>query len=181
MESVIAEKYAAALLEAAKEQNTIEAVGRELREVRGMVEKTPELKSLLEHPRMNPLEKLKALEVLLSFNKVSPLMQRFLLLLMQKKRMKYFTAVADQYEKLQYLENGKTVVRVLTAMPLTPAQKTDLQERLSGLLMMKPEIREEVKPDLVGGMILFAGDQRLDASVLGQLERMRQIVMKEKE
>jgi F-type H+-transporting ATPase subunit delta len=181
MESVIAEKYAAALLEVAKEQNAIEAVGRELREVRGLVEKTPKLKGLLEHPRVNPVEKLKALTVLLPSNKMSPVMERFLLLMMQKKRMKYFTAVADLFEKLQYQVRGKTIVKVVTAMPLTPAKKTDLATRLSTILMMQPEIREEVRPDLVGGMIVYAGDQRLDASILGQLERMRQAILKEKE
>ncbi len=181
MESVIAEKYAAALLEVAKEQKAIDSVTREMREVREKVDHTPELRSLLEHPRMSPGEKLKALEALLPGGNLSPMMERFLLLLMLKKRMKYFKAVADQFEKLQYKESGKTVVRVLTALPLTAPQKTEISKRISELFLMEAEIREELRPELVGGMILYAGDQRLDASVLGQLERMKQAILQEKE
>ena len=181
MESVIAEKYAAALLEAAKEQGVVEAVARELREVSALVEGTSELKTLLEQPRMNPAEKMKALQALRTGGDFSPMMGRFLTLLMTKKRMKYLSAVVEQFERLQYQESGKAVVRVLTAMPLTPDQKVQLTKRLSELLLVEPEIREEVRTDLVGGLVLYAGDQRLDASVLGQLERMKQAILQEKE
>jgi len=180
MESVIAEKYAAALLEVAKEQNATEAVGRELKEIRSLIAKTGELKGLLEHPRLNPAEKVKALQTLLPGGKLTPMMERFILLLMTKKRMQYLAAVADQFEKLQYEAAGKTVVRVLTAMPLSPEQKATLAKRVKELFLMEPEIREEVRTDLVGGMVLYAGDQRLDASVLGQLERMKQAILQEK-
>lgn len=181
MESVIAEKYAAALLEVAKEQNAIEAVARDLKAVRSVVEGTSELRHLMEHPRMNPAEKLKALESVLPGGSLSPMMTRFLILLMLKKRMKYLAAVVDQFEKLHYQQGGKTIVRVLTAMPLTPDQKTAISRRVSEQLLMEPEIREEVRPELVGGILLYAGDQRLDASVLGQLERMKQAILQEKD
>jgi len=181
MESVIAEKYAAALLEVAKEQNATEAVSRELREVRALVDRTGELKTLLEHPRMNPAEKIQAIQTLLPGGRLSPMMERFLTLLMMKKRMKYLTAVVDQFERLQYQASGRTVVRVLTAMPMTPDQKKALAKRVSEMFLMEPEIREEVKTDLVGGMVLYVGDQRLDASVLGQLERMKQAILQENE
>jgi F-type H+-transporting ATPase subunit delta len=179
MESVIAEKYAAALLEAAKEQGVVEAVARELKAVRALVGETGELKSLLEHPRLNPAEKVKALQALLAGASMSPLMERFLLLLMSKKRMRYLAAVADQFERLQYQAAGRTVVRVLTAMPLEAAQRDTLARRVSEMFRMEAEIREEVQPDLVGGMVLYAGDQRLDASVLGQLGRMKQAILQE--
>ncbi len=181
MESVIAGKYAAALLEVAKEQNAAEAVARELRDVRALVARTQELKSLLEHPRLNPAEKVQALQALLPGGRLSPVMERFLLLLMSKKRMGFLSAVADEFERLQYAASGKTVVRVLTAMPLTPDQKQSIARRVSEAFGMEPEIREEVKTDLVGGMILYAGDQRLDASVLGQLERMKQAILREQD
>lgn len=179
MESVIAEKYAAALLEVAKEQKATEAVARELKEIRALVGATRELKALLEHPRLNPAEKVKALQSLLPGGKLSPMMERFLVLLMLKKRMQYLAAVADGFEKLLYAESGKTVVRVLTAMPLTADQKAAIGKRVKETFGMEPEIREEVKTDLVGGMVLYAGDQRLDASVLGQLERMRQAILRD--
>jgi F0F1-type ATP synthase delta subunit len=40
------------------------------------------------------------------------------------------------------------------------------------------ELREEVKPGLIGGIMIYLGDQRMDGSVLGQLERMKQRLLK---
>jgi F0F1-type ATP synthase delta subunit len=40
------------------------------------------------------------------------------------------------------------------------------------------ELKEEVKPNLIGGTMIYLGDQRMDGSVLGQLERMKQRLLK---
>jgi F0F1-type ATP synthase delta subunit len=38
-------------------------------------------------------------------------------------------------------------------------------------------LREEVDKNLVGGMALYVGDQRLDATVTGTLERLKQTLL----
>jgi F0F1-type ATP synthase delta subunit len=40
------------------------------------------------------------------------------------------------------------------------------------------DLKEEVKPGLIGGMMIYLGDQRMDGSVLGQLEKMKQRLMR---
>ena len=177
MESVIAEKYAVALLKVAQEQKTVDAIATEILAIQKAVEDEPELKATLEHPRVKAGEKLEALKRSLN-KKLSATMENFLMLLIMKKRIKHFKAVADHYERLSYEMKGKAIARVLTAMPLNAAQKSSLTQKLSTMFGMTVEVKEEVKPGLIGGMMIYLGDQRMDGSVLGQLERMKQRLMK---
>jgi F-type H+-transporting ATPase subunit delta len=98
--------------------------------------------------------------------------------LIMKKRIKHFKAVADHYERLCYEMKGKAIARVLTAMPLVAAQRESLTEKLTQMFGMTVELKEEVKPGLIGGMMIYLGDQRMDGSVLGQLEKMKQRLLK---
>jgi len=177
MESVIAEKYAVALLQVAQEKKTVDAIGAEIQSIQKMVETNADLKSTLEHPRVKAGEKLSALQDFLG-RKLSATMENFLMLLLVKKRIKHLKAVADHYEKLLYGLKGKAVARVLTAMPLPAAQKQTLTDKLSQMFGVSVELKEEVKPNLIGGMMIYLGDQRMDGSVLGQLERMKQRLIK---
>lgn len=177
MESVIAEKYAVALLQVAQEQKTVDAIATEIQTVQKAVENHADLKATLEHPRVKAQEKLESLKRSLG-KKLSTTMENFLLLLIMKKRIKHLKAVADHFERLCYEMKGKAIARVLTAMPLTIAQKDTLTHKLSQMFGMTVEVKEEVKPNLIGGMMVYLGDQRMDGSVLGQLERMKQRLLK---
>jgi F-type H+-transporting ATPase subunit delta len=177
MESVIAEKYAVALLQVAQEQKTVDAIASEIQAIQRAVETQPDLKSTLEHPRVKAGEKMETLRRSLD-KKLSATMENFLMLLIMKKRIKHLKAVADHYERLCYEMKGKAIARVLTAMALTPAQKESLTQKLSQMFGMIVELKEEVKPGLIGGMMIYLGDQRMDGSVLGQLERMKQRLLK---
>jgi F-type H+-transporting ATPase subunit delta len=177
MESVIAEKYAVALLQVAQEQKTVDAIGMEIQSIQKLVETHADLKATLEHPRVKADEKLVALRGFLS-QKLSATMENFLMLLIMKKRIKHLKAVADHYEKLLYEMKGKAIARVLTALPLEAGQKRSLAEKLSQMFGVEVEIKEEVKPDLIGGMMIYLGDQRMDGSILGQLERVKQRLLR---
>jgi len=177
MESVIAEKYAVALLQVAKDQKTVDAISAEMQAVQKTVQTNEMLKSTLEHPRVKAGEKLDALRRGLK-DKLSGTMENFLMLLILKKRIKYLDAVAEHFERLCYEMKGKAIARVLSAAPLGADQKDALTKKLSQMFGTAVELREEVKPGLIGGIMIYLGDQRMDGTVLGQLERMKQRLMK---
>ena len=157
MESVIAEKYAVALLQVARDQKTVDAISAEMQAIQKTVESNESLKTTLEHPGT---------------------MENFLMLLILKKRIKHLGAVAEHFERLCYEMKGKAIARVLSGSPLSASQKDALSKKLSQMFGTAVELREEVKPGLIGGVMIYLGDQRMDGSVLGQLERMKQRLVK---
>lgn len=177
METAIAEKYAVALLQVAREQKTVDTIGAEIQAVQKLVESNADLKGVLGHPRLRAGEKMEALQACLG-QKLSVTMENFIMLLIVKKRIQHLKAVADHFEKLLYELKGRAIARVLTAMPLSPEQKQSIGEKLSQMFGVTVDLREEVQPNLIGGMIVYLGDQRMDGSILGQLERMKQRLLK---
>jgi len=173
MESVIAEKYAVALMRVAQEQKKVNEIAVEMQAIQQLMSRDPDLKAKMEHPQVKPQEKMESLQKTLS-QKLSQTMVNFLLLLITKKRVKYLGWVADHYERLWYESQGKAMARVVTAFPLEAAQKKSLTEKLSKTFGVTVDVREEVRPDLIGGMMVYIGDQRMDGSILGQLEKMKQ-------
>ncbi len=65
---------------------------------------------------------------------------------------------------------GEIEVRVATAVPLTEEQRADLRTRASSYTGKKAFLVERVDPDLLGGLVVQIGDQKVDISVARDLE-----------
>ena len=176
MDNLIADKYALALFEAAHDAKAVEAIGKETQSLKTLLSAQPMIARMLVHPRLSAEQKMEALLAVLP-GKPSPVMTRFLTLVLEKKRGEQLASVADDYERLQMAASGSALVRVVSAAPLTDSQRNALGKSLAERFGMKAVLREEVDKNLVGGMALYVGDQRLDATVTGTLERLKQTLL----
>lgn len=68
---------------------------------------------------------------------------------------------------------GSDVAFVLTAYPLTDAQRQALTTKLEGIYTRPISLHTEVDPSLIGGAIIRVGDEVIDGSTSGKLERLR--------
>jgi F-type H+-transporting ATPase subunit b len=66
--------------------------------------------------------------------------------------------------------DGQTV-EVTSALPLTDAEKSTVQRDLGAA-----SVNYRVDPDILGGLVIRAGDKVVDGSVAGKLEGLRQAV-----
>ncbi|HKC77016.1 MAG TPA: F0F1 ATP synthase subunit delta, partial [Gaiellaceae bacterium] len=65
-----------------------------------------------------------------------------------------------------------------TARELTDAEAKAILKQIEDAAGRAVEATCKVDPDLVGGIVLQAGSLRVDASVRGRLERLRQELVK---
>jgi F-type H+-transporting ATPase subunit delta len=68
---------------------------------------------------------------------------------------------------------GVAVAEVTTAVPLDAAEADDVSRRLGALIGKRIELRTQVDPSIIGGIIARVGDYLIDGSVTGQLSRLR--------
>lgn len=68
---------------------------------------------------------------------------------------------------------GKEVAVVKTASPLGEGQIEQLAAKLSRIYGREMSIHTEVDPSLLGGLIIRVGDEVIDGSTSGKLERLR--------
>lgn len=63
-------------------------------------------------------------------------------------------------------------VKVISAVPLDEDQAGRLKEALSRRMECEIELENEIDKDVIGGAVVYAGDQVIDGSLRGKLEKL---------
>jgi F-type H+-transporting ATPase subunit delta len=147
-------------------------VRSELDDLVRALEDVPELSELLVNPEIDSRVKADVLESVLGG--ADELVRNFVRLVVEKGRGGENSDIVAEFEALVAAEEGVLDVELTTAQELSDADfdriRTDIEKK-SG---RKVQASRTVDPDLIGGIVLQAGSMRLDASVRGRLERLRQ-------
>ena len=144
----------------------------ELEDLAGAIGEVPELESLLENPETESRVKADVLEQILG--DADELIRNFVRIVVEKGRAGEIRGIAEEFEALVAEQARVLDVEVTTASELSDADfkriVADIEKR-SGRAV---QATRSVDPDLIGGIVLQAGSMRLDASVRGRLDRLRQ-------
>jgi len=132
---------------------------------------TPELRTVLRNPQLEPSAKGRILADLAGYE--DELFRNFLQLVAEKGRAGEIEEVAAEFERLMAREERRLTVELVTARELTDAEAGDIIGQIEQAAGRKVEATRSVDPDLLGGFVLQAGAYRADASVRGRLERLR--------
>jgi len=164
--------YARALFEAAQDKGRLDIVREQLEDVVRALDDVEELDALLENPEIESHVKAGVLDQVLGG--ADDLVRNFLRLVIEKGRAGEVREIADEFEALVTAEEKILDVELTTAYELSDADfdriRADIEQK-SGRTV---QASRTVDPDLIGGIVLQAGSMRLDASVRGRLERLRQ-------
>ncbi|MDQ3822848.1 MAG: ATP synthase F1 subunit delta [Actinomycetota bacterium] len=164
--------YARALFQAAKEQGRLSRVREELGDFVATVAEVPALRNLLRNPQLDPRARRAALEDLLGDSDL--LVRNFLLLTAEKGRAGQVEEIHRELERLVAADERRLRVRLTTAHELSEEDAGRIVRQIEDASGRSVEATREVDPDLIGGLVLQAGSLRVDASVRGRLERLRQ-------
>ncbi|MDX6482667.1 MAG: F-type H+-transporting ATPase subunit delta [Gaiellaceae bacterium] len=164
--------YARALFDAAKDRDRLARVREDLADFVATVEEVPELRALLRDPVLDPKEKADALDSILGG--VDELVRNFLLLVAEKNRTAQIEEIARELDRLVAAEERRLEVDLTTAFELSDDEAKSIVSQIEQASGRQVDATRTVDPDLIGGLILQAGSMRVDASVRGRLNRLRQ-------
>lgn len=172
LDKKIARRYAQALLEIGKESNQIDQFKKELSAFSDLLKKFPQLHS----PLLSPLysnEDLKKIIVKISPRiPLSPTVEHFLCLLVDKRRIQYFFDILAIYEELTHQFFGYIKAKVVTAIPLNPEYFEGIRHSLEKILQKKVILDTVVDPQIIGGVVTEVGGKVFDGSIKNQLQKM---------
>ncbi len=101
------------------------------------------------------------------------LVVNFLRLLAEKGRAAELQEIVAELDALVAAEERILDVELTTAHELSDEEFGRILGRIEQASGRKVQASRKVDPDLIGGVVLQAGSMRLDASVRGRLERLR--------
>jgi len=150
----------------------VKQVHADLGTLRDGIAGSDELAALLENPEVD--SRVKADVLARIADGADELVVNFVRLLAEKGRSAQLGGIADELDALVAAEERILDVKLTTAHELTDKEFGRILGQIEKASGRKVQGTRAVDKDLIGGLVLQAGSLRLDASVRGRLERLRQ-------
>jgi F-type H+-transporting ATPase subunit delta len=172
----IAQVYARALFDAAREQDKLDVVHEQLGQVADAVAENRDLQVFFFSPYFSTPEKKEGLRRALA--DADETVVNFLELLLEKHRMPAIFRIRREFHELWERENRLLPVQVTSAIELDESTVQQIGDAIGKQTGQRIELTSQVDPDILGGIVLRVGNSILDASIRNRLEQLRKQVAK---
>lgn len=170
----IAQVYARALFEVAREHGKLDVVREQLDQFAQALNDNRDLAVFFFSPYFSTEEKKDGLHK--SVESADPAIVNFLETLLERHRMPVVFRIRDEYERLWDAENRLLPVEVTSAVDLDEATVKSIGERIGEQTGQRVELTSRVDPSILGGIVLRVGNSILDASIKHRLDQLRKHV-----
>lgn len=171
LKGAIGRRYAEAIFDIAKKQNTVDRTLEDMREIARLFSHR-KLLYLLNEPKIPMQRKESAIRQALE-SKVLPTSLNLALLLVQRELVEAMPNLARELEQLVLNYKNEAVAQVTTAMPMDQQQQNKVRQALERRTGKTILMQTKVSPDILGGVVARVGDQIIDASVRHRLAALR--------
>ncbi|HVP19402.1 MAG TPA: ATP synthase F1 subunit delta [Spirochaetia bacterium] len=172
MTSGVARNYARALFQLAAEDSTIPAVEADLRAARDALFEDREARDFLASRVVGRSPKRRL--VLTAFQgTVDPRVLTLLLLVAERGRARLLGEIDDEYERLSRIARGVRRATILSAFPLGEEEQARIRGALEKRYGGTVELRIEINPSLIGGVLALSEGQEIEFSASGQLRDLQ--------
>jgi F-type H+-transporting ATPase subunit delta len=175
----LAKRYAKALEEAAAESDALEVVGTELDRVATLWDQDPAMAAFFSNPGILLRDKAETLKSLSQRMALTPLVARFLDLLLSRHRIQALPAMARLYCDLMNKRLERVQAAVRTAVPLAPDLQEGLRRQLAQVLGRTVLLEPHVDPAILGGIVVQVDSTVYDGSLRTQLKQIRERLLRE--
>jgi F-type H+-transporting ATPase subunit delta len=134
----------------------------------------PSARTVFLSPAVPATQKAAALDRILP--NAAPMVRNFVHILVERDRLDEVPGIVDALRELINVQRGIVTADVTTAVPLDADMERLVAQRLATHLGREPDkviIRSRVDPSIIGGVVARIGDQVIDDSVRGRIERLR--------
>lgn len=174
-QNIIAERYALALFELAKEQGSVEKVAEEMRVVKKVFNENPHFQVLLTAPNLSIEQKKQVMNEV--FAKASPLVSQILTLLVDRNRQNEVVSVAESFIHHVNEEKGIATAQVHTVRPLNEKETAAISATFAKKVgKISLNIENIVDSNLLGGLKVRIGNRIFDGSLRGKLDRLERTI-----
>jgi F-type H+-transporting ATPase subunit delta len=172
----IAQVYARSLFEVAKERDKVDLVREQLGEFAAALDQSRELSVFFFSPYFSTEEKQEGLHK--AVEGADEIVLNLLEVLIENHRMPVIHRLARAYDRLWQEENKLLPVHITSAIELDEGVARRIGDEIGQQTGRKVELKSEVDPDVLGGIVLRVGNSILDASIRNRLEQLRKQVAK---
>lgn len=171
---IVSKRYAEALFAESVEQGKVQEVVAELQTLSLLFDESADVKEFVKNPLISKNERISVLEALRNKQVIGEFVYAFLSILVAKNRLNTLPEVAESFNELYMEKNGEAEAEVTVAVAMDDSVRAELKAALVKLTGKKVSIIETVDPSIIGGFVAKVGSSLIDASIKGQLEKMKE-------
>lgn len=169
----ISVRYARALLDYANEQHCEAEVYANLTKLTANYSQAiQQFNEVLSNPMVSSNDKMQLLKTAIG-EEVHPCLVRFMEFLTEKKRENKIFVIALKYQEMYRKEKHLLRANVTTATELNDRALDKIKGFVEQTFDQEVEMHVDTDPTLIGGFTLDIEHNRMDASIKGQLEKLK--------
>jgi F-type H+-transporting ATPase subunit delta len=170
----LAGRYAVALFELASEAGTVTAVEADLDKLGQAAHESADLGNLIRNPEVSRAQLGQVADGIGAYLGLTELTRHFLGVLAQNRRLSALPAMIDAFHAIAAAQRGEVTAEVASAHALTDEQIATLEQKLRAREGRTVKLKTRVDPDLLGGLVVTVGSQRIDGSIRTRLNSLAQ-------
>ena len=174
IQASLAGRYASALFDLASESGTVTAVETDLEKLSAALSESTELQAVTTNPELSRAAQGSAIAAVADHLGVSGLTRNFLGVLADNRRLSSLGDMIRAFQMIAAAQRGEVTADVTSAHALTDEQLAVLRDKLSARQGRTVKINPSVDPDLLGGLVVTIGSQRIDGSIRTRLNSLAQ-------
>ena len=171
--TIIARRYAQALLNLATAEDGVEAVSQGLDDLAEVLAQSPRMGNVLISPQVSQADKNRVLAELLQRTQVPELVDQFVRFLAHKHRTAILGDVRTVFHELADQRLGRAQAQLTVAAPISKAEEKQLRETYEKLSGKQITLNVRIDPDILGGAVTRIGSTVWDGSLRNTLNAVR--------
>ena len=171
--SGVSGRYATALFELARDENSIDAVKADLDRFAAMLDESADLKRLVRSPVFAAEAQLKALSAVLEKAEITGVSANFLKVLAANRRLFAVSEVIRAFNALVAKFKGEATADVTVAETLSDRNLEALKAALKSVTGKDVTLDVKVDPSIIGGLVLKLGSRMVDSSLRTKLNSIK--------
>lgn len=171
-ESVVAYRYAKALIELAVEQKVVKEVNEDMTFFADVCKVNKDFQAIMANPIVRHDKKLKILQQIFKKN-VNPVTFSIFAVLTKKSREALIYPISVEFQKLYNELNKIQVATVTSVEPITADQRKEILKIVKEASGRTVELNEEIDKSLIGGYILRVNDVQYDTSIRKNINELK--------
>jgi F-type H+-transporting ATPase subunit delta len=163
-------RYAKALFQIAKQQNKIDAIMQELKDIDSMFSYNEKLKEFFFDKLVSKAKKISIITTLVDKLKLSKEVKNLLIVLVNGGREGILNDIIIDYEQMYNDYKGIVKAEVYTAYDMTQDELNNLKTSIKALFNKEPVINIKKDPSIIGGLKLKVGWTIYDGTIKTHLK-----------
>ena len=152
------------------------AVEKQLNDFLATWDSSPELREVFSDPSVPTIQKIAVLDAMKGKLKLAPQVRNLLVVLVHNDRIGAVHEVIAAYRKELQTRLGISQAEVITARKLNSEDKAALLAHVTALAKGQVEATFTQDASILGGVVVRIGSTVYDGSVLGRIERLKEVL-----